>query len=109
MKKNMDSSISSYEVEFTEDCIDEMDDIYNYIFKELKASESAKNLIHQVRESVLTLERSPNLYPKIEKRDRAEREYRRMVVKSYVLLYTIDECNKIVYVSHMYYNKKNYM
>jgi len=96
-------------VEFTEDCIDEMDDIYNYIFKELKASESAKNLIHQVRESVLTLERSPNLYPKIEKRDRAEREYRRMVVKSYVLLYTIDECNKIVYVSHMYYNKKNYM
>lgn len=105
----MDSNISSYEVEFTEDAIDEMDEIYNYIFKELKASESAKKLIHQVRESVLALGWSPNLYPKIEKRDRTEREYRRMVVKSYVLLYTVDEYNKIVYVSHMYYRKKNYM
>ena len=106
-KKKLNDKIDEHLLKSEEDI--RMDDIYNYIFKELKASESAKNLIHQVRESVLTLERSPNLYPKIEKRDRAEREYRRMVVKSYVLLYTIDECNKIVYVSHMYYNKKNYM
>ena len=34
----------------------------------------------------------------IEKTDRTERKYRRMVVNNYVILYTIDEPKKIVYV-----------
>lgn len=62
-----------------------------------------------MKENVLALEWLPRLYSKIEKKDRLEREYRRMVIKNYVLLYTIDECNKIVYVSHMYYGKQNYI
>lgn len=103
------SSIGAYEVEFTKDCIDEMDEIYNYISNELIASQSAKRLMQQVKENVLALEWLPRLYSKIEKKDRLEREYRRMVIKNYVLLYTIDECNKIVYVSHMYYGKQNYI
>lgn len=39
------SSIGAYEVEFTKDCIDEMDEIYNYISNELIASQSAKRLM----------------------------------------------------------------
>ena len=32
-----------------------------------------------------------------------------MVIKNYVILYTIDEENHVVYVSHMYYSGRNYM
>ena len=38
-----------------------------------------------------------------------EMKYRRIVIKNYVVLYTIDEENKIVYISHMYYKKRNYL
>ncbi len=105
----MDSNIEKYEVEFTDDCIEEMDEIYNYISKELVANTAAKKLINQVKQDVLALEISPMLYMKIDKKDKFEREYRRMVVKNYVILYTIDEENKKVYISHMYYGRRNYM
>ncbi len=105
----MDSNIEKYEVEFTDDCIEEMDEIYNYISKELVANAAAKKLINQVKQDVLALEISPMLYMKIDKKDKFEREYRRMVVKNYVILYTIDEENKKVYISHMYYGRRNYM
>ncbi len=38
----MDSNIEKYEVEFTDDCIEEMDEIYNYISKELVANTAVK-------------------------------------------------------------------
>ena len=45
----------------------------------------------------------------IEKTDKTERQYRRMVVNNYVILYTIDEQEKIVYVAHIYYGGRNYL
>ena len=39
----------------------------------------------------------------------SEMKYRRIVIKNYVVLYTIDEEKKIVYISHMYYKKRNYL
>lgn len=109
LKKNTDSNQKIYEVEFTEDCIEEMDEIYNYISNKLVANTAAKKLIKQVKKEVLALEVSPMLYMKIDKKDKFEREYRRMVVKNYVVLYTIDEENKKVYISHMYYGRRNYL
>ena len=44
----------------------------------------------------------------LEEYDRLKREYRRIVINNYILLYTIDESKKIVYVSHMYYGEQNY-
>ena len=45
----------------------------------------------------------------IEKTDRTERQYRRMIVNNYVILYTIDELEKIVYIAHIYYGERNYL
>ena len=38
-----------------------------------------------------------------------ERKYRRMPVNNYVILYTINEPEKIVYVAHIYYGGRNYL
>ena len=45
----------------------------------------------------------------IEKADRTERQYKRLVVNNYVILYTIDEEEKIVYIAHIYYGGRNYL
>ena len=45
----------------------------------------------------------------IEIADRTERQYRRLVVNNYVILYTIDEEEKIVYIAHIYYGGRNYL
>ena len=45
---------------------------------------------------------------KIEKTDKLKREYRRIVIKKYVILYTIDFENRKVYISHMIYSKRSF-
>ena len=41
--------------------------------------------------------------------NRAKKKYRKMIMGNYIVLYTIDEDKKIVYVSHMYYSGSNYL
>lgn len=105
----MDSKKEIYEIEFTEDCRDEIREIYEYISENLDAQMAAKNLMKKMRDAVMNLKENPEIYMKIERKDRNKRDFRRLVVNNYVILYTIDEDKKIVYISHMYYGKRNYL
>ena len=105
----MDSKKEIYEIEFTEDCRDEINEIYEYISEKLVAENSAKKLMRKMREAVMDLSETPNLYMKIEKKDRNKREFRRMVIDNFVVLYTVDENSKKVYIAHMHYGRRNYL
>lgn len=105
----MASKKDSFEVEFTEECIEEMTEIYEYITNNLKEDRIAKMLMQEVTNRVLDLANLPELYMKIGKTDKLKREYHRIVVKNYVILYTIDFENKKVYISHMIYSRRNYL
>lgn len=109
LKKNMDSKNEPFEVEFTEQCVEEMTTIYDYISTQLKEDKAAQNLISIVNEKILDLSKAPELYMKIGKVDRLKREYHRIVVKNYVVLYTIDYEKRKVYISRMMYGRKNYL
>lgn len=104
----MDFKKEPFEVEFTDECIEEMTEIYEYISNNLKQDNTAKKLIAEVMNRVLELANEPELYMKIGKVDRLRREYHRIVVKNYVILYTIDFEKRKVYISHMIYGRRNY-
>lgn len=57
----------------------------------------------------MDLSESPNLYMKIEKKDKLKREYRRIVIDNFVVLYTVEESSKKVYIAHMYYGRRDYL
>lgn len=105
----MASNNKEFEVEFTNECIEEMDGIYEYISNNLSENNAAKRLMKEVTNKVLNLKKAPELYMKIGKNDRLKREYHRMIVKNYVVLYTIDYEKRKVYISHMIYGKRNYL
>lgn len=105
----MDSKNETFEVEFTDECVEEIIEIYEYISNNLKEDNAAKRLISEVIDKILDLENTPELYMKIGKVNRLKREYYRMVVKNYVVLYTIDFEEKIVFISHMIYGRRNYL
>ena len=105
----MDSKKEIYEIEFTEDCRDEINEIYEYISEKLVAENSAKKLMRKMRDAVMDLSETPNLYMKIEKKDRNKREFRRMVIDNFVVLYTVDENSKKVYIANMHYGRRNYL
>ena len=105
----MDSKKEIYEIEFTEDARDEIREIYEYISKNLVNEDDAKRLMRKMRKNVMDLAESPKIYAKIKKKDRMKREFRRMVVDNFIVLYTIDENKKTIYISHMYYGRRNYL
>lgn len=98
-----------YEVEFTEECLHEIRKVYRYITDNLYTENSAKNLMNMVEEYTNNLAYSPRIYAEIPKYRGADSTYRRIVIRNYVILYTIDEEHKKVYISHMYYGASNYM
>ena len=98
-----------YSIKLADQFLEEFEEICDYISNKLKNIDASNRLRKKVIDNVLLLEISPKMYTKIEKTDRTERQYRRMVVNNYVILYTIDDLEKIVYVVHIYYSRRNYL
>ena len=98
-----------YRVKLTDQFLDEFEEICDYISNKLKNIDASNRLREKVIYNILLLENSPRMCNEIEKADRTERQYRRLVVNNYVILYTIDEEEKIVYIAHIYYSGRNYL
>jgi len=107
LRRNTGSSI--FKIEYTEHYIEEVAQIYEYLSKELKENNAARRLIDKVNMRILRLETNPQMYVKIGKTDRLKRDYRRILVENYIILYTIDYSQKIVFVSSIFYSRKNYL
>ena len=98
-----------YEIVISETCLEEIEESCDYIEKVLKAEQASNRLREKVMYNVLLLEESPKMHPAIEKINKTERQYRRIVVNNYVILYTIDEKEKTIYIAHIYYGGRNYI
>ncbi len=100
---------TEYNIKLADQFLEEFEEICDYISNKLKNIDGSNRLRKKVIYNVLLLENSPKMFTEIEKTDRTERKYRRMVVNNYVILYTIDKLKKVVYVAHIYYDGRNYL
>lgn len=98
-----------YDIKISDTCLEEIEDICEYIENKLKAELASKRLREKIKEKILELKTYPKKYVKIEKRDRLNREYRKIVIENYVLLYTIIDEDNAILISHMYYEGRNYI
>ena len=105
----MNISKEQYKIVFTNDSINEMDSIYQYISQKLFASNSSKRLMNKVDKTIQTLKYMPRAYSVVKIHPELELEYRRIVINKYIIIYTIAEEEKKVYITHMYYSGSNYL
>ncbi len=98
-----------YEIEFTNECQREMRKIYNYISNNLYAENAAKKIMNKIEKLTNNLAYTPKLYAEIDKYKSTEMIYRKMPINNYLLLYTVDDENKKVYIVHMYYAGSDYI
>lgn len=105
----MDISENNYKIVFTNDSIEEMDSIYNYISRKLYAPNAARKLMEKVEEEVQSLKYTPQKYRVIKRFPEIDMEYRRIIIKNFVVIYTISEKENIIYIAHMYYGRSNYL
>ena len=98
-----------YEIVISDTCLEEIENICDYIKNVLKAESASTRLREKIRKTICELKNSPKIYAKIDKTDRVGRDYRRIVIDNYVLIYTIIEEDKTILISHMYYGGRNYL
>lgn len=98
-----------YEIVISDTCLEEMEENCYYIEKVLKAEQAANRLREKIMRTILELKDYPEIHAKIEKTDRAGRDYRRIAIDNLVIIYTIIEEDKTILISHMYYSGKNYL
>jgi len=98
-----------YEVLITESCRIEIKKIYEYIKNNLYAENSAKKLMNKIEKTVMNLTYAPRIYAEIGIYKNTKRSYRRIVVDNFIVLYIIDEDDKKIYISHMYYGGSDYI
>lgn len=101
--------INEYDIIITPTAYKEINKIYDYITENLYAENAAKRLMRRIEQKIQELQYNPRIHRKVQIFDRLKRRYRKIVINDYIILYTIDECNKIVFISHMYYSGRNYM
>ena len=100
---------NQYEIEFTDDCKKEIKKICSYIRDNLVEENAANRLLDKIEEYTSNLAFAPRMYAEIDKYKNTRKIYRRIVINNYVLLYTIDEEEKKVYISNMYYGGSDYI
>ena len=86
-----------------------MSQIYDYISSSLKQNNAAQRIIKEVNDKIIRLSNNPYLYSKIDKVDRLKLEYHKIIVKNYIVLYSIDSSNNKVFFSRIFYGKMNYL
>ena len=87
----------------------DMHRIYDYIANVLYNEIAADNLMKKVNKEIERIKYSPYEYEEINSYDDFGRKYRRIIIKNYIILYTIDEKYKKIYISNMFYGRRNYL
>ena len=98
-----------YQIRLTDDFLEEFEETCNYIAINLNALKTSDKLREKVINKVYSLRIEPRMYTQIEKLSKSDRFYRRIIVNNYIILYTIDDNENIIYVAHMYYGGRNYI
>lgn len=101
--------INKYDIIITLATYEEINKIYDYITENLYAESAAKRLMKKIEQKIKELQYAPRIHIEVQMVDRLKRRYRKIVINNYIILYTIDEDNKIVFISHMYYSGRNYI
>ena len=96
-----------FKVYATEDFRNDVNEVCMYMETNFKSIYASNNIKLRIKNIFLLLENTPMMFSVIEKYDRVKRRYRRAIINNYIMLYTID--NDIVYISHLYYNGRNYL
>ena len=80
----------------------------DYIADDLSNVPASVNLMKDIQGAFIKIKDNPNAFSHFNYEKELKHEYRQKVVNGYIILYWIDEANKVVTVSFIFHAKMNY-
>lgn len=99
--------MNKYKVKFNPKAIHELDSVYEYIANEKLAPENARGQIDRIKKAILNLDTFPQSHQERNEGRYAGKGYRQLIIDRYIVIFRIDETNKIVYVVTIQYQGRN--
>lgn len=101
--------MAKYRVEVSEPAQRDLRDIVKYISAQLSAPMTAVKIMDAMEESIGDLASMPQKCPLVTDERLAHMGYHKLVVKSYIIFFTIDEKSKIVDVERILFARRNWL
>ena len=103
----MKNTLNKYQVMVYPKALRDIDSIYQYIFKDLMEPSVAKKQIDYIWDAIQSLETFPYAHQNRLVGRYALKDYRQLIVNIFLVIYKIDENNKIVNVVTVQYAGRN--
>ena len=96
-------------IEITEPADNDLKDIGNYIAKELLESQTARNVINRIGNTILSLEEMPLRNSLVEDERLALQGFRKILLDNYIIFYIVEEENDIVTIVRVLYSRRDWI
>lgn len=101
--------MAKYKVDVSEPAENDFKDIARYITSQLSAPISALNMIELFEEALAGLSDMPQRHSFVSDERLAQMGYRKLLLKNYVVFYSIDEVNKVVDIERIMYSRRDWL
>lgn len=98
----------SYSLKITDEADELIDSIIYYLVYKLKSKQAARTLLEEMQNAYDAIAENPYLFQKTEDLYLKHKGYHKAPVKNYVILYTINESEKVVNISGVFHDLENY-
>lgn len=100
--------MENYRVDISEPAESDLHNIIRYITAQLSAPITASEMMNIVEEAIAGLAFMPQKSPPVTDERLAMMGYRKLLVKNYIVFFTIDEKSKIVDVERILYARRDW-
>lgn len=98
----------SYSLNITDEADELIDSIIYYLVYKLKSKQAARNLLEEIQKVYDAIAENPYLFQETEDLYLKHKGYHKVPVNNYVILYTINEIEKVVNISGVFHDLENY-
>ena len=96
-----------FNVKFSDQAFDDIDDIIDYIKNELCNPQAAARFFDKINQKTLLLGKNPYTYPLYHDEELSAKGLRFVVIGNYLMFYTIDEDSSVVNIARVVYGGRN--
>lgn len=90
--------MDKYSIKIMPRALRDLDAIYSYIARSLQEPTTALDLVTLIEQEILSLETMPYRYPTRKTGAYANKGYRQLLIKNYVVVYRVNEAQKAVII-----------
>lgn len=97
-----------YRIDVSEPAECDLRDIVRHISAQLSAPMTATEMLEAMEQAMTSLEEMPHRAPTVADERLASNGYRKLIVKNYIIFFSIDEKAKVVEVERILYGRRNW-